>query len=243
MKKIESSNIKIGEKIGRLTLLSNEIIGKYRKGTYLCDCGNIVLKDFYHVKNGLTKSCGCLIKEVSGNRYKTHGMSKTNEFAIWQGMIARCYNKNNNKYHRYGGRGIKVCERWLHNFEKFLEDMGKRPSLKHSIERINNDGNYEPSNCRWDIPFAQSRNNSRNHWIEYNGEKMILQDWADKLGFSQSYMSKLIKNMTIDEIIKKSDLSNKKPILIRKNKKGNIISKEEKRRIPSILLEYLKSEI
>lgn len=226
MKPLKEQDILIGEKFGRLTLISWEIDGRYRKGKFYCDCGNTTVKYYSHVKNGLTTSCGCLQRELASKRKITHGMTKTVEFRIWQGMISRCYSKKNKKYYRYGGRGIIVCDRWRNNFENFYEDMGNRPSLRHSIERINNNGNYSPDNCRWDISFSQSRNTSRNHWIEHNGERLILQDWADRLGYSQPRMSTMIKKMKIHEIIEMSIKKGRKPILERKNKKGDILIKK-----------------
>ncbi len=95
-------------------------------------------------------------------------------------MIQRCTNPNVERYPSYGGRGIKICERWLNSFENFFEDMGERPSKDHSIDRIENDGDYNKDNCRWGTEEMQVRNKSTNRWLEYNGEKMILEDWARK---------------------------------------------------------------
>lgn len=133
-----------------------------------CDCGNISIHQRGNLQSGHSKSCGCLEVEnrsdinakFSASR-STHGRTKTSEFTIWQGILERCNNPNTINYNRYGGRGISICERWLNSFENFLEDMGERPSKRHSIDRINNDGNYEPSNCRWATPSEQALNSSR----------------------------------------------------------------------------------
>lgn len=103
------------------------------------------------------------------------------EYRAWTMMKTRCYNKNNPKYPTYGGRGIKVCDRWRSSFDAFLEDMGPRPG-GHSIDRSNNDGDYTPENCRWATPTEQAVNRSTTRWIEANGERLHLKEWAARLG-------------------------------------------------------------
>ncbi|MFA4845082.1 MAG: hypothetical protein WC654_00800 [Patescibacteria group bacterium] len=116
--------------------------------------------------------------------FTTHGYTrggKTKEYMCWLNMKKRCLNPIATHYDRYGGRGIKVCEQWVKSFEDFYKDMGPCPE-KYTIERIDNDGNYEPGNCRWATRGDQVRNTRRNHWIEFNGRKMVLNDWAKELG-------------------------------------------------------------
>jgi hypothetical protein len=100
-------------------------------------------------------------------------------------MIARCTNRNNNRFGQYGGRGITVCQRWLESFVSFLDDMGVRPSSEHSIDRIDNDGNYEPGNCRWATRVEQSRNTQQNMIIEAFGRRQCLQDWSIETGIGR----------------------------------------------------------
>lgn len=122
-----------------------------------CKCGKILERAFNSISSGASKGCnGChiRIKQI------THGLTYSAEYNIWHGMKQRCNNPNSGKFNDYGGRGIKVCKRWLNSFENFYKDMGKRPSKYHSIDRINNDGNYTPANCRW-ATKKQQQNNRR----------------------------------------------------------------------------------
>jgi hypothetical protein len=127
----------------------------------VCDCGTKRDVLTSNLTRGLTRSCGCHSKEVTSARNMVHGMSKTRpEYNAWLNMNKRCYNQNDPRFKWYGARGISVCDRWRNNFVAFFEDMGPRPSPKHSIDRENNDGNYEPGNCRW-ATAKQQQNNRR----------------------------------------------------------------------------------
>lgn len=118
-----------------------------RYSVYLCHCGS----EKRIRRDSLGKSCGCL----SG---RTHGLSKTCEYRIWQQMKLRCLQPKRHNYKDYGGRGITICKQWIHSFETFYKNMGIRPTSKHSIDRIDNDGNYTPENCKWSTPQEQARN-------------------------------------------------------------------------------------
>ncbi len=123
-----------------------------------CDCGQNRIVSRNNLRYGLSKSCGCLRKEVCKLAPTTHGMSRTPEYVIWTHMKARCYNKKDKSFKNYGGRGIKVCAEWLDSFEAFYRDMGPRPAPHLTIERRENNGHYEPDNCVWATRLTQVRN-------------------------------------------------------------------------------------
>lgn len=184
--------ITAGDVFGRLTVIrevSPKVSGKQVQRCVECRCECGVVKEYrlYTLRSGKTKSCGCLAREVVGSGLKTHGLSHTVEYGIWHGMLRRCLNEKEDSYRNYGGRGIAVCDRWR-SFESFYEDMGPRPSSKHSIDRINNDGNYEPGNCRWATQKEQARNTRVNYLVEHNGEVKCVADWAEQYGFKASVL-------------------------------------------------------
>ncbi len=127
-----------------------------------CVCGTIKSIRYHSLKSNTIKSCGCKRMEVISKANITHGLSKTSEYNIWRGMIKRCIKLNNKNYKDYGAKGITICQRWLESFENFIEDMGMKPSKEHSIDRIENDGNYEPNNCKWSTDLEQANNRSNN---------------------------------------------------------------------------------
>lgn len=133
---------------------------------------------------------------------KTHGMKYTMVYRVWCGMKNRCYNSNDPDYHSYGGRGIKICDEWLHSFERFFSDMGNPPSKSHSIDRINNSGNYSFDNCRWATSKEQSRNTRRNILLTLNGRTMCMRDWELELGGKNGFIRKRLKRgWTIQETL------------------------------------------
>lgn len=158
--------------------------GKYFMWLCRCDCGTEKIVYKQNVVRGLSKSCGCYNDEMRGKSSITHHeasrYTKTKEYRIWTGIKVRCYNKNCKAYPLYGGRGIKVCERWM-KYENFLEDMGRCPD-KMSLDRINNDGNYEKSNCRWADQITQCNNARTNRLVFYKGKRQSMAQWCRELG-------------------------------------------------------------
>jgi hypothetical protein len=169
-----------GQKFGRLTVI-HRIENKYSKATKFlcqCSCGKEVPVNAASLKNGTTKSCGCYHQEIRSQSLTTHGMSKIPLYRTWKAMMSRCYNTHHMGYPDYGGRGITVCQQW-HDFPTWYAYMGEPPSKNHTIERIDNNGNYEPSNCRWATRKEQANNKSNNRIIEFNGQTKTLKQWAE----------------------------------------------------------------
>lgn len=187
----------IGKKFTYLTVLK-----KHKKGDFYnidksikgrinwickCKCGAIVLVSSRYLIAGYTKSCGCLTLE------RSYGQTKELSYHSYIAMMGRCNNPKNGKYKDYGGRGIKVCERWTESYKNFKEDMGDRINRKLTLERKDVNGNYEPTNCKWATNKEQSRNKRNNKWLIYKGRKMILQDWAAFFEISQTSLYNKIK--------------------------------------------------
>lgn len=149
-----------GQVFNKLTAIKPVGMCKKNRNTiweFLCECGKKINSEASLVKTGYKKSCGCAVKNIN----LKHGMSKTNLYNIYNSIKSRCYNSKNNAYSDYGERGIKVCDRWLESFDNFYKDMGERPSKKHSIERIDVNGDYTPENCIWATSEIQSRNHRK----------------------------------------------------------------------------------
>lgn len=183
---------RIGKQYGRLKVIGGgqdfpEPNGRVRPAWVCqCSCGNTVTVRGDDLHSGRTQSCGCYQLDRIAESLTTHGeggkRTKTVEYYIWSGMIQRCVNEKDQFFENYGGRGIKICDRWRNSFECFLEDMGRRPSPKHSIDRIDNDGNYEPGNVRWATQTQQMRNQRKTIFITLDGEKIALQDACERFG-------------------------------------------------------------
>lgn len=189
-----------GQRVGRWTIL--EFSHKGTDGALhwraVCDCGTQRVVRGGSVLSGRANSCGCLIREA----HTTHGMSKTPTFKSWESMRARCENPNDPSYARYGGRGIKVCRRWWESFEAFLEDMGERPE-GHTLDRIDNDGDYAPENCRWATHLEQQRNTRSSRRITVNGETLPVIEWAKRAGLPyQLVLNRLIAGWPDDQVLR-----------------------------------------
>ncbi len=177
-----------GEVFGRLTVLNYDYRKPSEQHHWLCECSceNKTIRSISSgsLKSGKSQSCGCILREKTIKRNTKHGMSKTKIYLAWKSMINRCENPITNNYHNYGGRGIKVCERW-HKFENFYEDMGERPKGKTLDRYPNKNGNYEPTNCRWATRKEQARNTRQNYNIIYKGKTQCISDWARELNINR----------------------------------------------------------
>jgi hypothetical protein len=192
--------IELGMRFGFLTTTGRKLVNSRWKWVVHCDCGEVrvVATSALYGNKRTTKSCGCQRKNLLRAAKTTHGCSVKNgtpeyrTFVAWQSMLWRCNNKARRDYKNYGGRGIRVCDRWQ-LFQNFLDDLGLRPD-SHSLGRINNDGNYEPGNVQWESAKQQGRNRRSNKFIEHNGKRQTLIEWAEELGLSYMALKKRMEN-------------------------------------------------
>lgn len=184
-----------GKVFGRLTVLSpaDKPVTVVRNDQYWlcrCSCGSMRVVREYSLLRGTTKSCGCIGIERISKLNVSHKQSKSLEYRRWRDMLNRCYWEKQVFYHRYGGRGISVCRRWRHSFENFLADMGPMPFSKATLDRIDNDGNYNKKNCRWVSQTENARNKSDTLFLTYRGQKKALAAWAEQIGIPQRILRK-----------------------------------------------------
>lgn len=174
----------IGRRFGRLTVQSYSHSSKSGSPLWncVCDCGCLAICSSPNLYSGNTKSCGCIKREITSSRSRTHGATGTPEYRVWYHIIGRCTSKGDPAYHNYGGRGIAVCDEWKNSFESFFSCVGKRPSSLHTLDRIDNNGNYEPGNVRWATRKEQANNLRRNTIVEFRGSKMTLSEFSDAVG-------------------------------------------------------------
>lgn len=197
----KNKKLEIGDVFGRLTVISLHHTKKYTNPSginknieyYLCkcECGNMIITSKDHLKRGRTRSCGCLFSET----HTKHNIRHTRIYRIWCLMKSRCYSKNSNSYYNYGARGIRICKEWKENpmaFYDWAVANGYKDNL--SIDRIDNNGNYEPSNCKWSTKQEQNKNQRRTRLITYKGQKKCLADWEKELGFTKGKLGYRIRN-------------------------------------------------
>ena len=187
------------QRFGRWTVISKVAEKNFRgeiRWNCVCDCGTQKTVLAGSLRKQISVSCGC----YSADRTRKHGMEGTATYNCWANLLTRCRNVHNRQYNDYGGRGISVCERW-HSFENFLADMGEKPE-GFSIDRINNDGDYEPGNCRW-ASYRQQINNRRNTpMVMYQGETMAVSFLADKVGIRRKLLlDRIRRGLSIEDAI------------------------------------------
>lgn len=203
-------SILTGDKFGQLTVIEEvtsrvQPSGKVvRRLSCRCECGRLTTVTLTHLSTGHSTSCGCWRREAgrrNGKATGTHRKTGTPTFNSWESMRARCSNPLSAHYAIYGGRGIRVCQRWSDSFQAFLDDMGERPAGT-TIDRIDNSGNYEPGNCRWATPTEQARNKRNNVVLEFDDKSLCVPEWAERTGLPQHVIrSRLRRGWTVPETL------------------------------------------
>jgi hypothetical protein len=196
----------VGKTFERLTVLERAANAPRSREMWLCrcECGAVITVRGDSLKSKHGRSCGCLRGDVARERSTTHGCSRHGQesaaYRAWRSMRERCSNQRHKQYAGYGGRGIKVCERW-NSFENFLEDMGDKPKGL-SLDRKDNSKGYEPGNCRWTTSKEQTRNRRSNRIIEFNGETRCLAAWSEVLGFPRTMLGgRLSRGWSVSEAL------------------------------------------
>lgn len=182
-----------GKKFGKLTAISyDHMRGTRSYWKCACECGGVRIVGADHLKRGEIVDCGCITRKKKPPLHVKHGMSNTRLYKIWALMKGRCYNEARKEYPRYGGRGIKVCEEWMTfgAFMRWAVNSGYSSTL--TLDRINNDGDYTPSNCRWITKKEQAFNKSTNRYISYNGQRKTITQWASESNIPYYVLKKRI---------------------------------------------------
>lgn len=206
----KSTQIAVGTQFRRLTVLRYVGVldfGKERNSAHecQCECGKILIARSNSLLSGNTKSCGCVNRELIRSRSLKHGFCGTYKHSVWESIKQRIYNSKNRYFSIYGGRGIKMCRRWTASITDFWNDIGDRESPFYSVDRIDNNGHYSCGKCdeckangwkmnvKWSTQREQQRNRRTNVWMEWNGQRLCMQDWSHKTGLSQSTISRRLK--------------------------------------------------
>lgn len=204
---MNKTKVVLGQKYGRLTPV--EVVGKNKFGLLLykclCECGNEKIVGSRYLTDGKTVSCGC-------KRAKQNGLSDSITYKSWKSAKQRCTNPHNHNYKNYGARGITMCKEWLESFSTFVQDMGERPSVEYTLDRIDVNGDYEPNNCRWATHKQQSNNRRDNVIIYVDGVYLTVAQFTQKYKLNRSNVDyELRRNLPPNEIVKKySDVENLK---------------------------------
>lgn len=200
-KEPSSKFVKLGDVFANLTVVAYSHSDKQNYFWICsCKCGNKTTVRTRCLRAGMTKSCGC-IQQAGVTK---HGMSTRSEASIWRNMKYRCNNSNASNYYMYGGKGIKVCERWQNSFQNFYADMGDKPTPEHSIDRVDSKGDYTPDNCRWATKKEQARNRKTSRPITYKGVTKTVIEFCEEYGFKHH---QLLHRLNIGWSVEKSLLT------------------------------------
>lgn len=200
-----------GQRFGRLVVLGRNGSDKWKNVTWSCkcDCGNDVVVSGSYLRNGETKSCGCLQKEIAKKRMSTHGCTKTRLYRVWAGIKSRCYNPNSCNYQYYGAKGVEMCELWKNNFDAFKEwafNNGydeNAQAQECTVDRIDNSLSYSPSNCRISNHTVQCNNQTSNKIFSYNGKTMTMAEWARIFGIKYTTLrARIRRGVPFEDAIK-----------------------------------------
>ena len=191
----------IGKRFGRLVVISMTDGRVHRHVVWKCqcDCGNVCIAPTNTLTSGKKVSCGCYLREIRRQAHASHHQTGTKLYMKWQGMRRRCSDPSHKNYADYGGRGIKVCNEWMHSFEKFRDwstENGYNDNF--SIDRIDNDGDYCPENCRWVSQKKQCNNRRSNRYITYNGQTHTLTEWSEIIGIKRAALNNRINTLKWD---------------------------------------------
>lgn len=205
----------IGKKFGRLTVLKfHHNSGKPRYENFFeckCECGNLKVCSMQNLISGNTQSCGCIKKEQTIQMFTKHGKRHTRLYRIWLNMKNRCNNKKSKCFYYYGGKGIKIYDEWLNDFMSFYNwsmSHGYRDDL--TIDRIDNNKDYCPENCRWVTYLQQGRNTERNHLLTINGETRCICEWAEYVGICKDTIyNRMKKGLSGEDLIKPTKYNKK----------------------------------
>jgi hypothetical protein len=199
----------IGKRFTRLVAKKLTTLNGRRAYVCICDCGVKKVVEAGALRDGGTKSCGCYnVEQVKrkDNKHRTHGMRYTPTYRVWVSMKQRCSPKasKSKNYKEYYLKGVRVCERWRESFENFLADMGERPSMAYTIDRIDNSKGYEPGNCRWATLLEQNQNRSTCLWLEYKGLRLNAAEWSRRTGLCVATIhSRIKRGWSIEDTLEK----------------------------------------
>jgi hypothetical protein len=195
-------NSVVGKRFGRLIVLRFAFSRKtYRHYECRCDCGEVKVVSYHSMNAGAIQSCGCLHRERTSAKNKTHGMSRKRIYKVWHSMISRCHNSKSKAFKWYGARNISVCKRWRNSFVNFLYDMGYPPTSKHSLDRENNNGNYTPRNVIYRTQKEQMNNCRLNRWYTFNNKRHNVSQWSELTGINKSTLQNRLKKMSINDAL------------------------------------------